>query len=129
MKASIRKEVFEKFGGKCAYCGCDLMKGWHVDHLKPVLRAHKFNYEKRRMEQTKTMYNPQNDVIENYNPSCASCNIQKNSYSIEEFRSNIKHFIKSLNNHSTQYKFAKRYGLVEEKEVEVKFYFETQTPC
>lgn len=24
----------EKFGGKCAYCGCELPeKGWHADHV------------------------------------------------------------------------------------------------
>jgi hypothetical protein len=59
------------------------------------------------------------------NPACASCNIQKNSYSLEQFRTNIKQFVNSLNEYSTQYKFAKRYGLVSENNIDVKFYFET----
>lgn len=28
-----------KFGGRCAYCGEVLKeKGWHADHVEPVLR-------------------------------------------------------------------------------------------
>ena len=28
-----------KFGGMCAYCGSELPeKGWHADHVEPVLR-------------------------------------------------------------------------------------------
>ena len=64
------------------------------------------------------------DPLENYNPSCPSCNIQKNSYTLEQFRDNIKKFVNSLNQYNTQYKFAKRYGLVKETEVDVAFYFE-----
>ncbi len=51
----------------------------------------------------------------------------KSSLSLESFRNLIAGFVKSLNRDSTQYKFAKRYGLVEEKEREVVFYFEKQT--
>jgi len=45
--------------------------------------------------------------------------------SLEEFRSLIKGFLKHLNEVNTQYKIAKRYGLVQETNIEVKFYFET----
>lgn len=33
-----REVVFNKYGGKCAYCGCALEKGWHVDHVEPCRR-------------------------------------------------------------------------------------------
>ncbi len=26
-----RELIFNKYGGKCAYCGCELAKGWHID--------------------------------------------------------------------------------------------------
>lgn len=48
----------------------------------------------------------------------------KNSLPLESFRAVIAGFVNSLNRDSTQYKFAKRYGLVKETEIEVKFYFE-----
>lgn len=114
MNLKTRAIVFSKYDGKCAYCGCELVKGWHVDHIKPIVRN----------RHNGTCDNPENENSDNYNPSCASCNIQKNSYSIEEFRSNIKQFVNSLNQYSTQYKFAKKYGLINENDIEVKFYFE-----
>lgn len=110
-----RQKVFDKYGGKCAYCGCELVKGWHVDHIEPIVR----NWWNG------TCNKPENECEENYNPSCASCNIQKGSNSLEAFREVIKQFIQSLNKYSTQYKFAKKYGLIQETDIEVKFYFET----
>jgi len=109
-----REIIFNKHGGKCAYCGTELKKGWHIDHIEPIVRNWK----------TGTCENPENENLQNYNPSCPSCNIQKKSYTLEQFRDNIKHFVNSLNQYSTQYKFAKKYGLVLETEIEVKFYFE-----
>lgn len=110
-----RKLIYDKYKGKCAYCGCELPKLWHIDHIEPVVRDW-INKECK---------NPHlKDNIENQNPSCAPCNIQKNSYSLEQFRENIKKFVNSLNQYSTQYKFAKKYGLLKETDIEVVFYFE-----
>jgi 5-methylcytosine-specific restriction endonuclease McrA len=113
MTKKDRQIVFDKYNGKCAYCGCELTKGWHVDHIEPIVRNKKG-----------TCRNPENESLENYNPACASCNIQKNSFTIEQFRENIKNFVNSLNKYSNQYKFVKKYGLVTENYTEVKFYFE-----
>lgn len=115
MNKKDRELIFNKYGEKCDYCGCNLQKGWHIDHLEPIVR----NWKNGTCEK------PENEKLENYNPSCPSCNIQKNSYTLEQFRENIKQFVNSLNQYSTQYKFAKKYGLVKETEIEVKFYFET----
>jgi 5-methylcytosine-specific restriction endonuclease McrA len=124
MNKKQRQELFEKYDGKCAYCGCELKRGWHADHIEPVIRDSRWNKEKGRFEQTGTVQNPENETLENYNPACASCNIQKNSFSVEQFRINIQNFVKSLNRNSTQYKFAKRYDLIVETENPVVFYFE-----
>lgn len=127
MTQKDRQLIFEKYNGKCAYCGCELEKGWHVDEIEPVRRNRIWNYDKRRYEPDKSMpmMHPERLHIDNQNPSCASCNINKHSASLEEFRELIKGFMKHLNEHSTQYKIAKRYGLVVETEIDVKFYFET----
>lgn len=53
-----RQALFEKFGGKCAYCGCELTKGWHVDHMEPIVRDSKWNRDKGRFEQTGTCRKP-----------------------------------------------------------------------
>lgn len=127
MTKKDRQIVFDKYKGKCAYCGCELQKGWHVDHIEPIVRDFIYNKSKQRLETNGICRNPENENLQNYNPSCPSCNIQKNSYTLEQFRENIKEFVNSLNQYSTQYKFAKKYGLIQETEIEVKFYFETLT--
>jgi 5-methylcytosine-specific restriction endonuclease McrA len=125
MKKTDRELIFNKYDGKCAYCGCELTKGWHADHIKPIVRDFIYQINKQRFETNGICRNPENENLQNYNPSCPSCNTQKNSYTLEQFRENIKQFVNSLNQYSTQYKFAKKYGLVSETNIEVKFHFET----
>ena len=127
MKNKIRDLLKKKYNNKCAYCGCELQKGWHVDEIEPVRRNHKWNNEKKRYEIDKNnpMMHPERLHIDNQNPSCASCNINKHSESLESFRNAIKGYMKHLNGKSTQYKIAKRYGLIVENNIAVKFYFET----
>jgi hypothetical protein len=101
-----------------------LQKGWHVDELLPVRRNMKWNKEKTKYVWDGTYEHPERLNIDNQMPSCPSCNINKHSMSLESFRDLIAGFINSLNRDSTQYKIAKRYGLVQEVEKPVQFYFE-----
>lgn len=127
MKKEDRQLVFDKYGGRCAYCGCELQKGWHVDEIEPVRRNKVWNHEKMRYELDKEnpYTHPERLCIDNQNPACASCNINKHSDSIENFRMLIQGFKKHLNELNTQYKISKRYGLVVETDKPVIFYFET----
>lgn len=87
-----------------------------MDHFLPVVRhlnTGEFIYKER-------------DCEENLVPSCASCNRDKSSMPLESWRRIIKGHIVSLNRDSTQYKIAKRYGLISEPDIEVKFWFEKQ---
>lgn len=130
MKKADRQKVFDKYGGKCAYCGCDLLKGWHVDEIEPVRRRWVTEYctvKQKYVRRITGAEHPDRFNIENQNPACASCNINKHSDSLEQFRQNIAGYMKHLNEISTQYKIAKRYGLIQETGIEVKFYFETLT--
>ena len=146
LKKSEREIVFNKYSGRCAYCGCELGKGWHVDHIKAVVRRKKRvaghwseGYHPGMSEQEiidngvkwvdeKYVFDryekPNNHCLENMMPSCAACNIQKHSQSVEDFRKNIEGFINSLNQYYSIYRFAKKYGLVEETNKPVVFYFE-----
>lgn len=154
MKKSEREIVFNKYGGKCAYCGCELQKGWHVDHVEPCRRERKWIsggfYDKftgallkkgcpdENLEGFFDLYewkegrwvdngftNPDANHIDNYFPSCPSCNINKHGDTIEQFRQNIQGYLNSLNLRMVQYKMVKKYGLVEETNKPVVFYFET----
>lgn len=126
--------VFNKYGGRCAYCGEELQKGWHVDEIEPVRRSWEYVKDEhgnriwdasKREYKTKLMVmHPERFNIENQMPSCASCNINKHSDSLEDFRKMISGFIASLNRDSVQYKIAKRYGLIKEQVKPIIFYFE-----
>lgn len=113
-KKKQREKIFHKYGGKCAYCGDDLGKRWHADHLEPVIRC------LRTGEPTK----PENDNFENMMPACPSCNIDKSSMSLETWRKVIANKINVLNRDVNVFKFAKRFGLVAETNASVTFYFE-----
>lgn len=110
-----RQEIYQKFNGRCAYCGCELPERWHADHLEPIVR-----------NGDGSCLNPGNDTIENMMPSCPSCNRIKNSFTLEQFRENIQNFVNSLRNYNIQFKFAKKFGLIEETGNKVKFYFEEE---
>lgn len=123
-----REIIFNKYNGKCAYCGEELKKGWHVDELLPVKRGWRYKKDgagfQRGNAKEYYMEHPERMNINNQMPSCPSCNINKHSMTLEDFRSLIQNFINSLNNNSVQYKIAKRYGLIKEIEKPVIFYFE-----
>lgn len=109
-----RQSLHAKYDGCCAYCGDMLPDRWHAHHIDSIVR----NWWNGTCE------HPDRQTLANFNPSFPSCNIIKSSQSLEAFRKAIRGFITSLNRDSTQYKFAKRYGLIKEQEIEVKFYFE-----
>jgi 5-methylcytosine-specific restriction endonuclease McrA len=113
MKPKKRESVWLKYDGKCAYCGVGLSDKWQVDHLLPLARD----------PFTGSYKCPERNLIDNLMPSCISCNNYKSSHSLEEFRRLISELKKQLNLRS-QYRIAKRYGFVIEKDIEVVFHFE-----
>lgn len=124
-KKQERELIFNKTNGRCGYCGNPLKNGWHIDHMKPVVRDFKYCRKKQRHVQTGVLLSPENDVFENKIASCPSCNIRKSSLELEGFRHSLQHTIQTLNNDHSAYIFAKRYGLIKETNIDIKFYFET----
>lgn len=69
----IREQVYSKYDGHCAYCGCELeYKDMQVDHIDSVYKAEIHNKEA-------------NDEIDNYMPSCRAYNFYKSTFSTEQF--------------------------------------------
>lgn len=118
MKKELRQQVYEKYNGKCAYCGCDLNGKFQVDHIEP--HWHNVSeYAANKIGIVKGSHD-----LDNLNPSCARCNKWKATYNIEQFRNEIAMQVKRLNAYSSNYRMAKDYGLIQETGIEVKFYFE-----
>ena len=121
MKRELREKVYMKYSGRCAYCGEPITyKQMQVDHLVPIFRGWSYEQiEKCGIERG-------TDDFSNLMPSCAKCNNHKSTFSIEQFRAEIKVQIKRLQRDSSAYRRALKYGLIEETNKEVVFYFETQ---
>ncbi|EOS94737.1 HNH endonuclease [Erwinia tracheiphila] len=63
-----RKIIFNKFYGRCAYCGTSVeFIDMHIDHITPKKEGG-------------------NNELRNLNPSCAKCNTTKGDRSLEDFR-------------------------------------------
>lgn len=110
-----RQAVFNKYGGKCAYCGCDLEKGWNLDHAIPQWHCETKN-PIAKIEEV--------HCFENYMPSCRSCNLFKSGNGIEAFRKSIEAQIERLRRDKPTFRIAERFGLIECKPTAVIFYFE-----
>ncbi|MCB5324511.1 HNH endonuclease [Yersinia intermedia] len=114
-----RAELREIFGGKCAYCGCELTDKFHADHIQPVIRT------------GGVMIYQDRDNIENMVPSCHPCNLHKHCNSLEDYRRIIddgrREFLRSGKG-----KALVRMGLVDMKPDSVIFWFEKwreENPC
>jgi 5-methylcytosine-specific restriction endonuclease McrA len=104
----IREQIYQKYNGHCAYCGCVLAyKDMQVDHIKSV-------YGK----------DGSNDV-DNLFPACRMCNFYKSTFSIDAFRKNLETLHERLQKPFI-YRLALKYGLITEHKDKVVFYFEKE---
>lgn len=101
-----RLKVYDKYNGHCAYCGCEMAyKDMQVDHKESLY------------------WHAGADDIKNYMPSCRACNFYKSTMTAERFREQLQTIPQRLEKDFI-YRLAKRYGIVMEKEVQIKFYYE-----
>ncbi|SKA79392.1 hypothetical protein SAMN03097719_3232 [Pantoea ananatis] len=124
-----RSELRMKFGGRCAYCGCELPeKGWHADHVEAALRKWEFGPRRqdgtRRTIATGEHWRPENDVMENLFPACAPCNLFKATFSLEGFREQIAEQAERARQYSVNFRTAERFGQVKVTTSPIVFWFE-----
>lgn len=105
----IRQIVFRKYGGRCAYCGCELKKGWHIDHIKPQI------------------FGGTNE-LDNLNPSCKDCNTYKCHTDLEGYRRQLHRMLNEkleyLFRSKTKMQVAMNMGSIKHTLWDGKFYFE-----
>ena len=110
----IRKQVYEKYNGHCAYCGCQLgYKDMQVDHVDAVYRSEAQGREVRHS-------------VDNFNPACRMCNFYKGTLTVEDFRKKlltfqVVHFPDSFNT-----RLGLKYGMMTMAKWDGKFYFEKE---
>lgn len=123
LSKSQRAALREKFGGRCAYCGEELGDRWHADHIEYVERELVF-VPGKGVVSTGRMLRPERDTLENLNPACAPCNLDKNSLTLEAWRALMQRSNEVLMRDVSTFRRAVRYGLVELKATPIVFYFE-----
>ena len=109
IQIETKEKVFNKYKGKCAYCGTDLVAGWQIDHINPKVDGG-------------------DNEFKNLNPSCRACNNYKSGNKIEIFRI----YAKKMFNEKIHYLFrslskmqvAMNMGVITHKEWDGIFYFE-----
>lgn len=116
ISADERKAVYDKCGGRCAYCGKPIKYGeMQVDHVESHYR------------------HMGKDEMGNYLPSCRDCNGLKSDYLLEEFRDKlIPDCAKKSSMGGMAFRrqdtrcarIAKAYGLDRNPKKKVTFYFE-----
>jgi predicted RNA-binding Zn-ribbon protein involved in translation (DUF1610 family) len=105
---SVRLAVYEKYGGRCAYCGRQIAyNAMQVDHFIPKCGLNESG----------------SDNLANLMPSCRMCNHYKRAHDLETFRRYIQEIPRKLRNDYI-YKIGVVYGNVIEKPKQIVFYFE-----
>lgn len=123
---SQRAALRQKFSGRCAYCGQELGPRWHADHFEPVQRQSAWDNKKKKLVATGECGAAEHDNLENLMPACPACNIDKSVLSLEEWREKLQRATDVLTRNSPTYRHAVRFGLVQETNAKVMFYFEVQ---
>jgi hypothetical protein len=114
---SVRRAVYEKYGGHCAYCGCEIpFKGFNVDHLH-CLKHYEYLEEFTGIDV---------NSIENLMPACGSCNRYKSTMDLETFRKQLQKIPDRLQRDVCTYNIALRFGMIQECREPIRFYFEMQ---
>lgn len=118
-----RATLREKFGGRCAYCGQLLGDRWYAYHIEYVERK-LIRVPGKGVVCTGEMHRPERDTIENLNPACAPCNIDKHSFDLETWRGLIQRSNEVPTRDVSTFRRALRYGMVTVNPDPVVFYFE-----
>ena len=107
LSKDIRRKVYKKTDGHCAYCGCELeYKDMQVDHVESLY-----------------WYNGTND-LDNLMPACRPCNLYKSTQSVESMKENLALIPQRLIRDSSTFRLALKYGLITINEKPIEFYFE-----
>lgn len=105
MTVVMRQMVYDKYGGRCAYCGKSItIEDMQVDHIVSKHQGGK-------------------DEFSNYNPACRRCNHYKRACSLERFRKMIATIHERVMRIYIS-KVAQDYGILKIEPWDGKFYFE-----
>lgn len=101
-----RRAIYDKMGGRCAYCGEQL------------------NYEDMQVDHVVALRSEGEDDLANMLPACRSCNHYKRGNSLEGWRRILEAMPVTLERDCYTYRQAVRFGMVKPTPKKITFYFE-----
>jgi len=108
-----RHDIFLRFHGRCAYCGCGINEDkFEVDHVEAI------------RELGGEILNKDNDNLDNLFPSCCSCNRLKSSLPLEYFRKKIENQVAQFERDSANFRLIERFEQIKIVPKPVIFFFE-----
>ena len=116
-----REALKMKFGGHCAYCSSVLRDRWHADHIEHLDRT---DWVARSGSKPQGHDFPERANLLNMNPACPPCNIDKHTFSLEEWRQIIQRSNEVLMRDVSTFRRAARFGLVSLNTAPVTFHCE-----
>jgi hypothetical protein len=119
----MRARVYAKCDGHCAYCGKEItLKQMQVDHIIPRSRYNRQHNCLVVNSKAFTEYGLEDE--RNLNPSCVRCNLWKRTFTVEEFRKEIKAQVHRLRERSSGFRLAEDFGLIIPGKDRIVFYYE-----
>lgn len=95
----VRSAIFRVYKGQCAFCGTNIEPRYmHVDHILPTNKPEALSEEIKKYIQELENDGFIQDSIENYLPSCSSCNLKKNNQVFQE--SNLRFYHEIARKHT-----------------------------
>ncbi|EQB03846.1 HNH endonuclease [Sphingobium sp. HDIP04] len=116
-----REALRQKFGGKCAYCGGDLGKAMHADHMEPVIRVRPSQWNDL---DTVKLLKPERNTVGNMMPACAPCNLHKGGYKLEQWRTYLQRSAEIVRRQTSTFRAGERFGIINVREEPIVFHFE-----
>ena len=117
MKTAMRKMVYAKYNGHCAYCGREItIKEMQVDHFEPKCLNAFIGRDGNYVYADPNRY-------ENLMPSCRRCNHYKRANSLKYFRHLIATIHERIHDNYIV-KVAEDFGIVQYNTWDGLFYFE-----
>lgn len=120
----VRRLVYEKYAGHCAYCGKEIKyEEMQVDHAVAFAQSW-YGTEKERQEAEQMVTDGSIDDIKNLMPACRPCNFYKGGGGIESLRRKIMGELEHTCRDTFQARLAMQYGMLTYNVWDGKFYFE-----
>lgn len=118
-----REVLRQRFDGLCAYCGRQIDK-MHADHLEPCVRITTDQWGTPLAAADRRMIKPERNVVSNMMPACASCNLHKGGYSLEQWRDLLQRSAAILRRDASTFRAGERFGIIAVNETAIVFHFE-----